>query len=378
MSSITATALKAAKKYLSFFALSAWMVILSACSLSGGDAKNAAVADAASHPAVETGISDNNYYEPVKQPDLFGNDDSFGDKNWTSDQFIARIYEPLRSKHPVEITRQNIGKDASNRYDMWCYLFEPATYKHTVYLQGGVHGVNELQGYWALARLMYVIYGEDGNTDSHLGMLRHSVRFIVVPVVNVWNVTTKQDNPNNANHVNLNRNWKSTPPQQEIANIKALLTRYRKEIDFGFDLHTDPEGVPGWGGYLLIYPSTVDPRFSDTLKHVNQYLYKRHLSHLKKAYMGDDLHYPRSSKIDVNQEVNFQTQDLSSTCSSGMWTEFGITAATLEHGDRKFSAFGSSEEMTRAVELYANHIIQQILLRSKELTSAQRGSVRRD
>ncbi len=342
------------------------MVNLSACSLSEGGAKKAVAADAACRPAVETRINRDTYYEPLKQPDLFGNGDSFGDKSWDSDQIITRVYEPLRAKYPDEITRQNIGKDASGRYDMWCYLFEPAAYQYTVYLQGGVHGVNELQGYWALARLMHVIYGEDGNTDCHLSTLRHTVRFIVVPVVNVWNVTTKRDNPNNSNHVNLNRNWKAAPPQQEIANIKALLARYRKEIDFGFDLHTDPEGVPGWGGYLLIYPSTVDPCFSDTLKQVNQHLYEKHLAHLKKAYMGDDLHYPRSSRIDVSREVDYPTQDLSSMCASGMWTEFGIAAATLEHGDRKFSTLGSSVEMTRAVELYANHIIQQILRRAKE------------
>ena len=366
MNSDTAAALKTTKKHLAILSLAVGMVCLLACSLPEGDATKAAAADAAGRPAVETRIGRETYYEPLKQPDLFGKGDSFGDMNWDSDQIITRIYEPLRAKHPDEITRQNIGKDASGRYDMWCYLFEPATYQYTVYLQAGVHGVNELQSYWGLARLMHVIYGADGNTDCHLSMLRHTVRFMVVPVVNVWNVTTKQDNPNNSNHVNLNRNWKAAPPQQEIANIKALLARNRREIDLGFDLHTDPEGVHGWGGYLLIYPSAVDPCFSDTLKHVNQYLYEQHLSHLKKAYMGDDLHYPRSSRIDVNREANYPTQDLSSTCASGMWTEFGIAAATLEHGDRKFSTLGSSVEMTRAVELYANHIIQQILRRSKD------------
>lgn len=342
------------------------MVNLLACSLSEGDARKIVAADVACRPAAETRICADTFYEPPPQPDLFGKADSFGDKNWDSDQLIARVYEPLRAKHPDEITRQHIGKDASGRYDMWCYQFAPATYQHTVYLQAGVHGVNELQSYWALARLMHVIYGEDSNTNCHIRMLRHTVRFLVVPIVNVWNVTTKRDNPCNANHVNLNRNWQATPPQQEIANIKALLTRYRKDIDFGFDLHTDPEGVPGWGGYLLIYPGTVDPCFSDTLKQVNRFLYKKHLSHLKKAYMGDDLHYPRSSKTDVNREVDYPTQDLRSTCASGMWSEFGIAAATLEHGDKKFSTLGSSIEMTRAVELVANHIIQQILQHPKD------------
>jgi hypothetical protein len=366
MHQIDTVVLKAVNNVLPVLLLSAGMVNLSACSLRESQAGKVAAADAASRPVADARICEDTFYEPPPQPDLFGKADSFGDKNWDSDQMFARVYEPLRAKHPDEITRQHIGKDASSRYDMWCYQFAQATYQHTVYLQAGVHGVNELQSYWALARLMHLIYGEDGNTNGHIRTLRHTVRFLVVPIVNVWNVTTKRDNPYNANHVNLNRNWKATPPQQEIVNIKAVLDRYREEIDFGFDIHTDPEGVPGWGGYLLIYPGTIDPSFSDTLKQVNRFLYQKHLPHLKKAYMGDDLHYPRSSKIDVNRDADYPTQDLRSSCASGMWTEFGIAAATLEHGDRKFSALGSSVEMTSAVELVANHIIQQVFRRQKE------------
>ena len=58
-----------------------------------------------------------------------------------------------------------------------------------------------------------------------------------------------------------------------------------------------------------------------------------------------------------------------------MWTEFGFPGATIEHGSRKFGdrIFCSSDDMTAAVELYANQILQQINNDFKEKVAIIKG-----
>ena len=48
------------------------------------------------------------------------------------------------------------------------------------------------------------------------------------------------------------------------------------------------------------------------------------------------------------------------TCTAGIWADLSIPCATLKHGSRKFSPSGSPIEITRAVELYLNHIVAQM------------------
>lgn len=106
----------------------------------------------------------------------------------------------------------------------------------------------------------------------------------------------------------------------EVKNIKAVLGRYKDEIDFAYDFHTDPEGFPGWGSYLLVYPNGVYDFFSDRLKEICDYLDNKNFVSkgitIKKAFRGDDLSYPSGSGIDVNATPNYSRQNLSSSSSS--------------------------------------------------------------
>ena len=314
-------------------------------------------------------MDERNYYIPELQPDILGGENSFADSNYTSDDVIEKLYEPLRAEFPDYIRRENIGKDESGKYDMWCYVFEPKNYEKTIYLSAGVHGRNEIQSYMGLARIMYLICKEN-DTSEHLKFLRNKVKFITVPIVNVWDVTTRANgeegfSPYNSNNVNLNRNWKGDQNEQEVKNVKALIAKYKGEIDFGFDLHTDPEGLPGWGSYMLIYGNGMDKKFTDRLLEVCDYLDKKNpkLREIKVAFRGDDLNYPSGSSWDVNTTPDYRRQDLTSSCSSVLWREFGIPAAVPEHGDRKFSTVrGDAVDMTRAIELYVNQILGQLYL----------------
>ena len=44
-------------------------------------------------------------------------------QNWTGQDVINNIYEPLRTSHPEYITRRSLGKDPTNTYDIWLYEF---------------------------------------------------------------------------------------------------------------------------------------------------------------------------------------------------------------------------------------------------------------
>lgn len=44
-------------------------------------------------------------------------------QNWTGQDVIDNIYEPLRASHPEYITRRSLGKDPTNTYDIWLYEF---------------------------------------------------------------------------------------------------------------------------------------------------------------------------------------------------------------------------------------------------------------
>ena len=329
-----------------------------------------------------------NFYKPSRQPEAYDIRYGFADYHtMDSDALISKIYEPLREAHPDNITRENIGKDDSGKYDMWCYIFEPENYEYTVFIAAGSHGMNEAQSYLGLARLMQLVWDDiKRNNNEHLNLLREKVRFIVIPLVNVWDVSERVHgaevtySPYNSNNVNINRNWLTSTPEEEVANIKKILNRYKDEIDFGFDFHTDPEGFPGWGSYLLVYPAGVYDFFSDKLKEVCDYLdYKNFVSKgikLKKAFRGDALNYPQGSKWDVTKEPDYPRSQNISTCASVLWSEFGIPSATLEHGSRKFGdrVFCGSQDMTAAVELYANQILQQIYNNLKEKVAIAKGT----
>jgi hypothetical protein len=294
--------------------------------------------------------------------------DILQDKTLNADEFLEQYYEPLRLRYPKYVSRDLIGVDDSGNYVMWCYTFTPRRYQETVYLQAGVHGRNEYESYFAAAMMMRLVAEGRKSKDPHIRFLRKRVRFIVVPVVNVSDTYERAYPPFNASNINLNRDW-FDGRTREIRNIKALLSGYGKgDIQFAFDLHTDPEGLPGWGAYLLPYAKGMPAAISDKMLAVNNYLYDLNIKgkvmydgeDLFKAFMGPNVDYPLSSKEwREHRNEDYRKGSNGKSCTNGIWTTFGIPCATLEHGSRKFGPDGSAYEMARAVELYLNHIVAQ-------------------
>lgn len=75
---------------------------------------------------------------------------------YTSEEFIENVYDVLVEKYPTYITKSIIGKDATNTYNIYQYVFCPETPEQTIYLQAGVHG-NEPDGWIGLGNLMKLI-----------------------------------------------------------------------------------------------------------------------------------------------------------------------------------------------------------------------------
>jgi len=295
----------------------------------------------------------------------------------TSEEFTDAYYEVLRNTNADYISRRAIGTDNTGRYTMWCYTFAPSNYETTVYIQAGVHGRNEFESYYAVAMMMKMVTDASKSNDPHLRYLREKVRFIVVPVVNVFDVSRRAEkakgisgdptySPYNSQNINLNRDW-FDDRTQEVKNIKALLAEYADaDIAFALDAHTDPEGIPGWGAYLTPYADGMPEEVNSKILSVANFLYERNIagkvtwngSDLLKAFMGGNKDYPASSaEWRNNHNGEYARGTITNSFCQGFWKDLGIYSLTGEHGARKFGAEGSKVEMCRAVELYLNHIL---------------------
>ena len=259
-----------------------------------------------------------------------------------SDEIVSKFYEPLRLAYPDYISRSIIGTDTSGQYQMWLYDFCPEHCEACVYLQSGVHPI-ETEGYLGLARIMEMI------TRNELPTLRSKVRFLVVPVVSVFGVSKKSeadsivkrwDIPHNVLGINANRDCYECR-LNETKNILAVVEQYRDIIDFGFDFHTTT--TEDWGDYLTVYPDNLPHRKEFVA--LNNFLRSRNITWRQEmiVYSGNSSNYP--------------TGPNAASYASYITNEIGIPMCTLEHSDFVFDmCLGTSAAMTRAIELYLNHI----------------------
>ena len=148
---------------------------------------------------------------------------------------ISTVYDPLVSAYPNYVTKHNIGKDASGTYDMFAFVFTPKYYQQTVILTSGVHAT-EVSSIASLARIMQLVANSDG-TDADLDFFRYNVRFVVIPVVNVWGFSQSPKNINNADGAAM-QGWNVSPKIQELQNVETFLDDYVGDASFLVDMHT--------------------------------------------------------------------------------------------------------------------------------------------
>jgi len=261
-------------------------------------------------------------------------------RNWTSEEFVNNLYEPVRQRYPDYITRSNIGKDATGKYDMYCYVYAPENYETTIFLNGGTHG-DEGVGYFALAKCMQLI--ADATPEDHLlYTLRQKVRFVVIPIVNVWSVSNSHTRANGKGQ-DLNRDYKNLT-QQETKNVMACFAQYAKDVAVAMDFHI-ANATPA---NAAVYFNFIN--YSDNA--VANYKTTNHMYHRYK-----ELGYGGTMK-DLSKVPGSYTKG-SQYFEGRIWNQYGIPTITVEFlTTQNFPKEYTDNCMTLAVETYMNFIIQ--------------------
>ena len=287
------------------------------------------------------------WYIPEAVGSIIG-DKGLGDANWKSEQFLNNMYEPLREKYPDYITRSSIGKDATGKYDMYCYVYAPENYKSTMFLVGGTHG-DEIVGYFALAKVMQLI-ADATPEDVLLYELRQKVRFVVIPLVNVWSVSNTRVRTNGKGQ-DLNRDYQNLT-QQESKNVMACFAQYASEVDVVMDFHianASPVDVAVYFNFI---------NYTDNA--VANYKTTNHMYHRYKAlgYAGT---YTDLSRVPGSYTKGSQYFE------GRIWNQYGVPTITVEYlTTARFPAEYTDKCMTLAVETYINFIIQNGLFYIQE------------
>jgi hypothetical protein len=269
-----------------------------------------------------------------------GKEGCFGDLDWTAEELLAEIYEPLREKYPTYISRESIGFDESGKYEMYAYTFAPERYEKTLFITSGIHADNEFVGTLAFARFIEMIC-EEWDTHEGLSYLRGHVRLIVIPVVNVWSRGEAKCR-RNSNGVDLNRDFADFS-QAESRNVAALMRRYKDEIGCVLDLHC--AGAKNTG---LWYQFNVQAKnAAASFKCIN------HVAERLKA-----LGYEK--EIDLSKIPGKYIKS-NAYLQGYAYNELGLANIVVEHNLGRWYGMTSKEAFAFAVECYANFIIQTAL-----------------
>ena len=282
--------------------------------------------------------TDDDWFRPGPQKDLNGGPDSYANWEWTSDEVLEHIYEPLRKAHPEYITRRPIGKDDTGTYEMWCYTFEPEDYEQTILVTGGMHAA-EMDGYLALGRLMELIVNEDG-TQEGLHYLRTKVKLVVVPIINVYSASVGHERRNGRN-VDLNRDF-GEQSQAETRNVVALFKEYQGEAAALIDYHTSK-----LYGVDLYYQFSIEAPNSALCRRVTNHIYED----LKARNLLS------ADPVDISRIPGGLYKD-DKYLQGFVWNHLGIPTLVVEHEHQNYAPMHSALGTELAVEYYGNFLIE--------------------
>lgn len=315
------------------------------------DTKEAQAVEAINEVSMKIDRNANMYWIPPTQPPArIDRPGYFADGfNWTAQQYIDNLFEPLRLANRGYITRDILGKDASGTYDVYRYYFTPKKYSKTIIIGTCLHG-GEVTPMLVMYRFLYHLIN-DWDKYPQLSYIRHNVRIIYIPFQNPWGVSQRPRTRQNANGVDLNRNfdykwseytptynypfghdYKGTAPFSEVETqyIRSTLDFF-KDATVYLDLHN--LGTPD-ADYVL-YNSVNAP---------NQHIYDSLIDYLVK-----DIPEP---------EVKINTREMPSAYNYSFNVK-KIVGGTPEWADGRFGdAQYDSTEITKALEWFGNIIIQ--------------------
>jgi len=300
------------------------------------------------HPILLGHDTDDCWFYYPEAGDVLGNDDSWGDYKWTSDELLEHVYEPLREKYPDYITRTWIGKDETNKYDMWSYKFEPKEYEQTLFITAGLHG-NEIDGFLALARFLEIMCNEGEQSENEgLKYLRTKVKLIVVPCVNVWS-THKTKIRQNSTNTDLNRDY-AEHSQAETINVIWLLHQYKDEVASLIDYHNAHKNAPG-----LFYQFSIQAS--------NSMVCRKIVNHIQEELKRKGWENDPADLTKIPGAYNKSSVYLQGYA----YNRFGIPTLVVEHNVDKWYDLHTASSFRHAVECYGNNMIQTALAKLKIL-----------
>lgn len=207
----------------------------------------------------------------------------------TGDNIIAR-YEEFRTSNQNYITKEILGKDNSNTYDIYKYMFTPENgYEKTLILSTLTHG-SEVSAPIALIRFLNEVIND---TYSHplLTYIRNKVRLIIVPNVNHWGSMQSPRKRTNSSLVDLNRNfdyrWKEYPlssigsndykgtspfSESESRIMRDLFLQYAEESVGYIDFHNFGSNVYGDNNVAPMVLPKEFPNLSDEISNLQHKL----------------------------------------------------------------------------------------------------------
>ena len=283
--------------------------------------------------------TDDDWYKAPLAGDLNGGEGSWGKWDWTSDEVIANLYEPLRQQYPAYISRLWIGKDQTNTYDMWSYIFEPEEYEQVLFITGGLHAA-EMDGYLGLARFMELLCHEDG-THAGLHYLRTKVKIVLIPIVNVWGASVTHMR-RNSTETDLNRDF-SAHSQAETINVLWLFHQYKDQVAAVIDYHTSQS-------------KTLDLYYQFSIQACNAPMCLRVTNHIYEDLKQRGLANPP----DVHMIPGaFNKSDV--FLQGYIWNHFGVPTLVVEHEHLRYYPMHSAENLQLAAEYYGNFMIQTAL-----------------
>lgn len=187
--------------------------------------------------------------------------------SWRSEDFFAKFYDEFveNSNDNYKVIKTLLGKDTSNTYNIYKYVFEPKNYEQTIILTSGMHGYEETAPI-AVARLMHHVVNDNQNIDIYK-YLKNKVRIVVIPLVNPWGFNQNPRKYGTVTGVNPSRNFdynwdsyassgsewdlkgSSAFSEKETQYMRDTYLLYKNDISFTLDCHTGR----GWTKDVFVY-----------------------------------------------------------------------------------------------------------------------------
>lgn len=266
--------------------------------------------------------------------------------NWTAQQYIDNLWEPLRQSNTGYITRTSLGKDQSGTYDVWKYVFAPPSYEKTMIIGAGIHG-GETTAMMAVYRTLYHMVN-NWRDYPQLSYLRHKVRLIVLPIQNPWGMSQQPRTRQNSTGVDLNRNfdykwadfvgdvnpfdhdYKGTAPFSEIESqyIRDVLSEYPDATAY-----IDNHNLGSVSSHFVLY---TPEKLTN-----NRKIFRDVIDYLKQP----------------SDTVSWQENEWPTAAHYAGYT-YGFAVANPEFSDGVYSQQYDQTEMTKAVAWYGNIIIR--------------------